>query len=520
MNKRAPLILLIVISILLAFTYRFLSSSGKISDPKDEKLYPLTQDQVEWLAKKKELIIAFSDDSSPFITLTPKGGAEGILVDYIGLISSGYDIDVKYISILENDAGQVLNDGIADAALLRHSTELEKDVIFTMPLIKAKGILMFSNDLSLDNSNGGKGYIVSVSGKDPSIDYLHKKFPQMTLLPAKDTEGAVDLLKSGKANSIAGSEAALNYFLDRNYVADNLIKAEGYTFEKNYCLGLAKKNDELYGILNNAIYHMDSVHTITSLQSKWMGVSYTLYRENIIAKIGVIALILLASVLGVFIVFYQSNKSLYEELQQRMELLIESQNEMQTTFDGVSYYLVEVNREGRIIDINKALSQYLKIRRSDAIGLRFTDTFGANSEVTDKLSELIEETFSKDAGRNLEFLVGKGIFEAHSFTVKDTRRKIRKVLLMIEDVTDQRSAERQMLQDNKMIAIGQLAAGVAHEIRNPLGLIRNYCYVLKNIDHDDDETRNEAIKVIEKSVDKSGKIIENLLEFSRITTNK
>jgi len=64
-----------------------------------------------------------------------------------------------------------------------------------------------------------------------------------------------------------------------------------------------------------------------------------------------------------------------------------------------------------------------------------------------------------------------------------------------------------------MIAVGQLASGVAHEIRNPLGLIRNYCYVLKTTD--DINMRNKAISIIEKSVERSGNIITNLLDFSR-----
>jgi polar amino acid transport system substrate-binding protein len=91
---------------------------------------------------------------------------------------------------------------------------------------------------------------------------------------------------------------------------------------------------------------------------------------------------------------------------------------------------------------------------------------------------------------------------------------------MMVDVTETRNTERQMLQNHKMIAIGQLAAGVAHEIRNPLGLIRNYCYVLKEIDDGDVVNRDEAIDVIEKSVEKSSRIIDNLLNFSRLSTNK
>ena len=88
---------------------------------------------------------------------------------------------------------------------------------------------------------------------------------------------------------------------------------------------------------------------------------------------------------------------------------------------------------------------------------------------------------------------------------------------MAMDVTREKMAERQLLQDNKMIAVGQLAAGVAHEIRNPLGIIRNYCYVLKTMS--DDSVKEKAIEQIEKSVDKSGAIINSLLNFSRVSSS-
>ena len=72
--------------------------------------------------------------------------------------------------------------------------------------------------------------------------------------------------------------------------------------------------------------------------------------------------------------------------------------------------------------------------------------------------------------------------EIDVFPIDNATGKVEKLLFIAKDVTKERMAERQMLQDNKMIAVGQLAAGVAHEIRNPLGIIRNYCYVLKNME--------------------------------------
>lgn len=502
------------------FVYRNINAQGKITDPDVLELYPLSQDQQAWLSKKGELTVGVTDDAVPLLQFTQQGEASGMLADYIRYIGSGYDTEIRFVSIKRKDAELMLIDGGVDTILSIHNLLYDHTIAYTMPLTEVKGILMYENTLSLADSRDGAGFSVLVVDGDPSAQTLKDSYPQMQLLFAESTRDAVMRLKEGEANAIAGSESALNYYLGRDYISANLIRAKGYLFEKNYCLGVSVKNDTLYDILNNAIYYMNNEQILTDLQSKWMGISYPLYAESIIEKLGIILLILFAAVLCVFFVFYQSNKSLYEELQQRMELLKESQNEMQTTFDGVTYYLAEVDREGKIVDINKALSQYLQIRRHNAIGLPLPEAFGTDEAVSNQLMQLIDITFEEEKEHSLEFTVGRGIFKAHTFTIKDTRQKVRKILLMIVDVTDQRSAERQMLQDNKMIAIGQLAAGIAHEIRNPLGLIRNYCYVLKSIDESDTATRNEAIKVIEKSVDKSGRIIENLLNFSRMTSNK
>lgn len=98
-------------------------------------------------------------------------------------------------------------------------------------------------------------------------------------------------------------------------------------------------------------------------------------------------------------------------------------------------------------------------------------------------------------------------------------KNIRNVLIMVKDVTKLRISEQQLLQDNKMRAIGQLAAGVAHEIRNPLGLIRTYCYILKNNPNNEENKIKKAIRVIENSVERGSKIVDNLLNFSRISSN-
>ena len=70
-----------------------------------------------------------------------------------------------------------------------------------------------------------------------------------------------------------------------------------------------------------------------------------------------------------------------------------------------------------------------------------------------------------------------------------------------------------------MSAVGQLSAGLAHEIRNPLGLIKNYTYILNYSVESNVET-SHALQIIEESTDRINALIENLLNFSRISDEK
>lgn len=96
--------------------------------------------------------------------------------------------------------------------------------------------------------------------------------------------------------------------------------------------------------------------------------------------------------------------------------------------------------------------------------------------------------------------------------VSDARRQGR--LVVIEDLTAVRSIERQMVAAEKWVALGRLAASVAHEIRNPLVAIRSLVEVLRDEAPSDGEARQHTA-VILGEVDRLNRVVTQLLQYAR-----
>jgi len=100
------------------------------------------------------------------------------------------------------------------------------------------------------------------------------------------------------------------------------------------------------------------------------------------------------------------------------------------------------------------------------------------------------------------------------FPLRDDDYKHLGTILVIEDISRDRSIQDYLLRSEKIASIAELATGVAHEISNPLSVVLNYVDLLKRRHAADADT--ERLTKIERELNRIGEIIGSLLSFSKV----
>ncbi len=137
-------------------------------------------------------------------------------------------------------------------------------------------------------------------------------------------------------------------------------------------------------------------------------------------------------------------------------------------------------------------------------------------DIPEKLKiEIIEKISNKEKYSWKEIKIKKDRFINISiYPFQDEDYIFLGTTILIEDITKYRYFMEYLLRTEKIASIAELAAGIAHEINNPLGIIQNYIEILK--EEIADNNMSEKIKKIDKEIHRIENIVGNLLSFSRL----
>jgi two-component system NtrC family sensor kinase len=193
------------------------------------------------------------------------------------------------------------------------------------------------------------------------------------------------------------------------------------------------------------------------------------------------------------------------------EMVRRSEEEWETAFNALAEGIAVVGPDGAVLRANRALAAVVELPERELLGRDFRELLSGASEA---VSGLIEASYRRE--RTVPLVVR---LDHNNRVLRLTAAPLAgvepgSVVILIEDVTEQRLLEAQIIQNDKMASIGQLVSGVAHELNNPLTSIAGLAeLLLERPAHP--ELPREHLRVIHDQAERAGRIVSNLLTFAR-----
>lgn len=190
---------------------------------------------------------------------------------------------------------------------------------------------------------------------------------------------------------------------------------------------------------------------------------------------------------------------------------------------GIVDGVVVIDESGVVLIWNRAAEELTGIAVHEAMGKRATDVLADNPALVSQIEKTLSSGRSySDYEATLSVKHREPIPVALVTTVLLDEDSIPiGVILTIRDQKGVRDLKERMRRADRLAAIGQIAAGIAHEIKNPLVGIRGAAQLLQSeLRTEQDRGKGEYLDIIVKEADRLNKVLEGILDFTRVKAHE
>jgi PAS domain S-box-containing protein len=201
------------------------------------------------------------------------------------------------------------------------------------------------------------------------------------------------------------------------------------------------------------------------------------------------------------------------ERKQAEEALAEAEREKTTILNSLNEIVIFQDLKHRIIWANNAAGESIGVPLEQLVGRYCHKAWsGSNKPCPGCPLEKVLETGQPQAG---EITTPDGrIWSVRGYPVRDTNGDIASLVELVLDITERKQMQEQLVIADRLASIGELSAGIAHEINNPLTGVIGFSDLLSGRD-DLPADIMEDLGVINGEARRTAEVVKNLLTFAR-----
>jgi len=230
----------------------------------------------------------------------------------------------------------------------------------------------------------------------------------------------------------------------------------------------------------------------------------TARRQDVQHAIFMGAILFLVGSAGLYVLF------LYQGMRVAKSTLANMKIYTENVIESIPVGLVTLDSQERVVSCNRKMEELMGRSMQEIQGRMLHDAFPdcqlTVAEICSSILDYSTECVTGD-GKNIPVKIGGSVL------VNSEGESIGTVLV-IRDMSLIMDMEQQLERSRRMAALGTMAAGIAHEIRNPLGTLKGFAHYFGNQPGTTEESKNYA-KLMESEIDRLNRNISGLLQFAR-----
>jgi signal transduction histidine kinase/ABC-type amino acid transport substrate-binding protein/DNA-binding response OmpR family regulator len=263
---------LILLLLSLTFSLPLHAVNHKTNNSKLE----LSANEKQWLTQHPTVRLGVEPNWPPYSFIEPSGKFTGFSADIIKLVEQRLNININVIA--ENDWATLLektkNHEIDLISNIVFTPERKKYLSFTTPYFKPpSSIFIHSSSPEVNSLKDLFGKTVAVENQYSMHERLTNEFPQIKLLPFKDTTEALKALSRSKVDAYIGNQGSVNWIASQNALTNiKLAQASGSELNGQHHRLAVRKDWPLFASILNKVVANFSPLELSSIRQRWLGV--------------------------------------------------------------------------------------------------------------------------------------------------------------------------------------------------------------------------------------------------------
>lgn len=477
-------------------------------------------------SSEKILRIGIQEKLIPLEYIDNEGRPQGLIVELWKLWSEKVQHPVLFVPITKSNTITALMTGEVD--IINNNLYLSQEnldrLLQTNPLYELD-YFVFTHKNSKDLGELGdlEKYKIGVNETDFIKEWSKYGLPDSMIIRYKDTMDLYRGLMTGEVQHGITSDTLFRVALAKDNAAIKIYQSSVPLFSYPLQAWVSTDNFQLQTLVNSGLKKITS-QEINQISTRWIGRSYGHQIRWELFSIGM--LLLISLFIGIAMWFW--NYNLKEKINIATKGLLTQHNQLKASekelghlrnylsniFDSMPSILIGVNAEGKVTQWNKMAQDYTGVSADNALGEILGKVF---PEMQSKMGTIAENIQTKKINKEFNIIhQTEDVVLYQNLTIYPLISSgIEGAVIRIDDVTKEHELEAQLSQSHKMDAIGQLAAGVAHDFNNMLSGIMGAAQILKLSKINLDRKGLDLVDLILQASGQAADLTAKLLAFGR-----